>query len=369
MSKYEIRIARDDAEREAAFNLRYALYVEAQGLFADVADHERRVLVDAIDEHAMIFVAEHEGEIVGTLRVQWCDKGLDPQDRELFDIDGFTDLVDESEIAIGSRQLVHPDHRGSPLSMLLQIAMIEELVARGTELLLADCEPHLVNTWSRLGHRPYGLCEHPTNGTLVRLAVTLGDGRYVEKIDSPFAPALAKWTKTGYTSRRLSARIAKTQRIISEAKDSDQFWAAVEETLSLEDLAKLLGGLGVDELDALLGNSHALDCAPGSALIRKGHASRTLYVLLTGALEVWDEDERVAVVEEPGAILGEVALFAGSRRMSDVITSENGARVLALSERNLQQLIQAQGAGAAKLLLMMTRSLSCKLLERGRSST
>ena len=42
----------DEAERHAAFNLRYELYVVEQGLFADQADHERRELSDAVDAHA-----------------------------------------------------------------------------------------------------------------------------------------------------------------------------------------------------------------------------------------------------------------------------------------------------------------------------
>ena len=29
--------------------------------------------------------------------------------------------------------------------------MTREMVARGTELVLAECEPHLVNVWARLG--------------------------------------------------------------------------------------------------------------------------------------------------------------------------------------------------------------------------
>ena len=366
MTNYDIHIARDEAERAAAFNLRYELYVVGQGLFDDVADHGRRQLYDEIDEHAAIFVAAHEGRVVGTTRMRWCDRELDRDTRELFDVDAFTDLVSDADIAIGERLLVDPDHRRGPLSGMLLAAIVAEAVARGTELVLADCEPHLVNTWTLLGPRPYGLAEHPQNGTLVRLALVPGDDRHVRSLGSPLASILGAWSKPKMTARRLSARIARSQHVISEAKDSEAFWASVEETLSLDRLAEVLGGLSVDELDALLGNSHALACEPGSALIRKGHASRTLYLLLTGSLEVWDEGRRIAAVDEPGSVIGEVALFSGQRRMSDVITGESGARVLALSERNLQALIQAQGAGAAKFLLMLTRDLCRKLHERGR---
>lgn len=365
MSDYDIRPPRDEAERLAAYRMRYDLYVTGQGLFGDTADHERKILTDAADEHAFMIVAVHEGKVVGTARfVQGGGDHFTDEDHETFDVQFFTKLVDEREIGIGSRLLVDPDHRNSPLPALLISRLFEELVEQGIEVLLADCEPHLVNKWSGLGFRPYGMCEHPTNGTLIRLALISGDTKYFKNVRSPLLPVASKWTKDGFTPRRLAGLLARSQRVVSEAKDSELFWAAVEDTLSLEQLAALLGGLNVAEFDALLGNSHALDCDPGAALIRKGHASRTLYVLLTGTLEVRDGDRHLADVTEPGAVVGEVALFAHSKRTSDVVAGEHGARVLALSERNIKALIEAQGVGAAKFLLTLTRGLSCKLVER-----
>jgi hypothetical protein len=365
MDDLEIRIARDEADRAAVYNLRYELYVVEQGLFGDTADHERRWLREPIDEHAALFVVEKGGEIVGTLRLVWGGEGrFDHEIRETFDVESFTDIVDESEIAVASRALVRPAFRQSRLPLMLFMAGMAELVARGTELLLGECEPHLLNTWERIGLRPFGLAEHPINGTLVRLALVCGDLDYQRSIKSLLVPVVERWTKVGYTPRRLAARLSKRQRVVGEAKDRAQFWARVEETLPLDRFAKLLGGLSPTELDAVLGNSYALDCDAGSVLIRKGHASRTLYILLTGTLEVRDGARQVAEVTEPGAIVGEVAFFSGTPRMSDVNVGSAGARVLALSERNLKQLISLQGAGAAKFLLTMTQGLCKKLHER-----
>lgn len=365
MSGPVIRKAIEQADREAAFNLRYELYVAQQGLFGDTADHEHRWLCDPLDEHAVIWVVDDGGDILGTSRLCWGGQGrFDHEMREAFDVDSFTDIVDETEIAVGSRLLVKPDHRQSMIPALLVAAMMEELTARGTELLLGECEPHLLNTWTRIGFRAFSLVEHPTNGTLVRLGLVCGDLEHMRAIGSPLAPIVERRTKVSYAPRRLAARLAKSQRVVSEAKDRDQFWATVEETLPLDRLALLLGGLSPSELDALLGNSHALDCDPGAVLIRKGHASRTLYVLLTGSLEVRDEGRKIADVTEHAAVLGEVAFFSGSQRISDVKAGAEGARVLALSERNIKQLIATQGAGAAKFLLMITQGLCKKLRER-----
>lgn len=360
-----IRQAVDPADRAAAFNLRYELYVAQQGLFGDVADHARRWLRDEGDEHATIWVAEVGGEIVATARVLWGGEGrFDHETRETFDVEAFTDVVRESEIAVASRMLVKPEHRQSPLLALVILSMMEEVVARGTELTLSECEPHLLNTWVRAGFRSYGLVEHPSNGTLVRIGLVCGDVEHLRALGSPLAPLAARRAAGGYAPRRLAVRLARSQHVVSEARDRDLFWSKVEETLPLDRFAGLLGGLTLPELDALLGNSHALDCAAGSVLIRKGHTSRTLYVLLTGSLEVWDAGRRVAEVGDAGAVLGEVAFFGGGLRMSDVKAGAHGARVLALSERNIKELISTQGAGAAKFLLRITEGLCRKLHDR-----
>ena len=365
MGEFQIGIAESDSDRAAAFRLRYEMYVEQQGLFRDVADHKNRVLREAGDDHATIWIARHDGAVVGTARQQWGGGGrFDREAVEAFDIEHFTDIVPERATAIGSRMMVREQFRGGPLAVMMIQRMFAYGIKRGTELIFGECEPHLVNTWTRLGFRPYGLCEHPINGTLVRLAFVLGDYEGVARLRSPLAPVLAEWTGLRDIAARLCERLSQGHSVIGESSARDQFWAEVERVLPRAKLARLLGGLTDEELDALVGSSYALVCDPGAVLIRKGHVSRTLYVLLTGSLVVRDEGVVIAEVDEPGAVLGEVAFFSGGERMSDVIVGAQGSRVLALSDRSLTELIRAQGAGAAKFLLSTTRGLCQKLRER-----
>ncbi len=366
MPNYEIREATSEADRAAVFTLRYQLYVEEQGLFGDHADHERRWLTDEQDARAAIWLAECDGEVVGTVRLLW---GADQFGRalcETFDIAAFTDIVDERDMAIGSRMLVRTEHRQGPLVLLLVLHILEAVVERGIEVIFGESEPHLVNRWSGIGFRPFGLYEHPVNGTLVRLALLPSDYEYAAQLNSPVAPVLKKWSKQSDARARLVERLSHSQRVISERRERDRFWAEVEGAVSREQLGQLLGDLSESELGALLDNSYALDCDAGSTLIRKGHVSRTLYVLLTGTLIVRDEGEMIAEVGEAGAVLGEVAFFSASERISDVVAGPGGARVLALSGRNLESLIAEQGAAAAKFLLSLTRGLCSKLRERSR---
>ena len=66
-----MRFASTDADRAAAYRMRYELYVTGQGLFADEADHERRWLIDEDDRHAHLILAECRGQIIGSVRINW----------------------------------------------------------------------------------------------------------------------------------------------------------------------------------------------------------------------------------------------------------------------------------------------------------
>lgn len=367
MNDYQIRMAESDQDKAHAYRLRYDLYVAEQGLFQDTADHERRWLREETDAHAFIWLAVENdtGEIIGTSRLHRGDAhGFDRETRESFDLEAFTDIVEEPDMGVVSRMLVRPAYRGTPLVSELSVASLTYAVSLGMEILFGECEPHLINRWGRLGFRSYGLCEHPINGTLVRIALVLGDLEYVQKIGSPLAPIMAGWSRPRATAMALAKRLYYGQNVVSEFDDRERFWAAVAYTLPRHKLARLLGNLSDEELEVLLRNGHALDCRPGSLLIRKGHVSRTLYILLTGSLVVRDDGETIVEVNTPGEILGEVAVFSGGDRMSDVLAGNKGARVLALSERNLSNTIADQGAAAAKFLLHLTRGLCTKLRQR-----
>ena len=364
MPPYDIRPARTPAERAAAFNLRYELYVAEQGLFGESADHERRELCEPADAHSTIWVIEHEGEIVGTARLRWGQAGFDEQLRAIFATSRFTDIASEAQMAAGERMVILPAHRGGSLVVHLVNTMWAHAIERGVELILIDCEPHLLNRWISLGFRPYGLCEHPTNGTLVRTAYVLGDLAYAERLGTPLREALATWTRSRETASALGERLRDSTTVLSQLSAPEQFWPRIEAHTSRAFLCAALGQLEERELSTLLVGAHYLDCEEGAALIRKHHVSRTLYVLLDGCLDVIDEGACVARVCEPGTIFGEVALFAQARRTSDVRASPGGAQVLALHERSIRKLIDAGSPAASKFLLCLMRNVSAKFVER-----
>ncbi len=62
------------------------------------------------------------------------------------------------------------------------------------------------------------------------------------------------------------------------------------------------------------------DYEPGDVLVRRGDVAEVLYILLAGELEVMDPRGRdvVARLDAP-AVIGEITLFAGSRRTATVL--------------------------------------------------
>jgi CRP-like cAMP-binding protein len=84
-------------------------------------------------------------------------------------------------------------------------------------------------------------------------------------------------------------------------------------------------------------------------------------MLLTGSFEVWREKRRIVELDACGTVVGEVAFFTQGGRMSDVVVGSGGARVLALSDRTLRELIMSHGPVAAKFLYYVAQGLCNKL--------
>lgn len=369
LGDFDLRWAETEEEKEAVYRLRYDLYVADQGLFRDVADHQRRWLTDEYDSVSHIALAEMDGEVVGTIRVTFGSEAtFSAGTRREYDIDRFAGVVEGSDIGTITRLLVRRELRGGgviPFQLLW--SAFERAAVHDMEILVGSCEPHLVNRYRSLGFQPYGkLYNHPTSGALVPIAFVLGDVAHLRRIGSPMVSAVSRHPRPPDQVDHILAQVRSEDRSIrSRGHDEEEPWDELFRRLA--DLNDILSELSRDEASALLAKSHILDCRPADAIILTGHASRTLYMLLGGTLEVWDHGRRVATVEDRGALVGEVAFFTMGQRMSDVVAGPEGARVLALSAGNLQKIIRGYGPVAAKFLHYVACGLCGKLLERARS--
>ncbi len=79
------------------------------------------------------------------------------------------------------------------------------------------------------------------------------------------------------------------------------------------------------EILAIAADQQALTAPPGTLLIEEGEQSPGLFILRSGTLEVRRSGQLVAVVEEPGSMVGEMALLLGSPSTADVVARDDAS--------------------------------------------
>jgi CRP-like cAMP-binding protein len=90
----------------------------------------------------------------------------------------------------------------------------------------------------------------------------------------------------------------------------------------------------------------------GETLVRKGEVADKLYYLVNGQLEITDYQKPLL----PGAMVGEIGVFAPSQRRSATIVCRTDCSVLELTESKAKQLyFQDRSFGFAVLQLIIAR--------------
>ncbi|WP_224249249.1 cyclic nucleotide-binding domain-containing protein [Hyalangium gracile] len=363
----EVRFASTEDEREAIYRLRYETYVEEMHLYQGLADHSHRWLKDADDGAAHLMYARTQGEVVGTVRVHLgSDGAIPPPLAERFALERFLPLVPQESLSVVGRFMVRRDMRGTAVPFRLIHESIGFLLEQGMELAFCDCQPHLLNLYLSLGFRPYlGTFDHPEFGVMVPLVLVLRDREHMEWVGSPLRALLAADVASEVPAR-VAPLLKQARDVLSQELSDPEHYLREVHGLMGSTRPPLFAGLSEQELQAVLASSHVIQCAPGDYLIRRGQVARTVFVVLSGSLEVRDGD-RVVATTTAGEVLGEVAFLLSTSRISDVCATGAGARVLCLSEKSLRALIDSSSRAAALLLLNLSRALAHKLVQRADS--
>lgn len=176
-----------EAERQAAFRLRYDVYVSEQGKVCPEADHSRRVLTDELDADSDLIVAESEGTIVGTVRATHCaHAAVRERYGAEFEID-HVPALSVSEFGVCSRLAVHPECRDMTVRRELFDAVYEAGMNRGIRLCFAMCAPALLRMFLRVGFREYApTVMDPHLGLRHRILLVMDDLAHLQRVHSPF---------------------------------------------------------------------------------------------------------------------------------------------------------------------------------------
>ena len=91
-----------------------------------------------------------------------------------------------------------------------------------------------------------------------------------------------------------------------------------------------LAGIAPEVIVAVARAGATLELAAGEFLVREGEpATPEVYLLVEGTLGVQSKGNFIARLDQPGAVIGEVAVVLSSKRTADVV-AESAVRALAI---------------------------------------
>ncbi len=364
-----LRFAETEADREAIYRLRYEIYVEEMGYAFPGVDHRTRRLADPLARPTRLLMAEEAGKLVGTLAFDWgAECPFTDDERRIYRLSDFVAVVGDESIMIGSRFMTSPTHRDTDLPARLLDRMFEFALDNDVRLLFADCRPHLINNYLRLGFRTFAKTYNdPTVGMLAPLVFVIDDVAHLDRIRSRLAP-LFKVRRPGQPDAvvvnilALLPRATPVQLLSNPAGSPD--WSGLESTLA-EDEISIFHGMEPDEVARLIEMSPVINCARGDRIITQDLAERSVFVVLEGTAEVIRDGHLVALMTR-GAVFGEIAFLLGIERTADVV-AVGETKIIALRERALNELIASESKLAARFLLNLARIACLKLVDNDRA--
>lgn len=191
MSSIVICSAETEEQKEALFRFRYEIYVEEMQRPQRYADHDRRIIVDPLDEAAINLVGTAEGRVVGAIRNNASVDGNLGEYEKFYEMQQVGKDEHPAKTSITTRLMIAPEHRRGRLAVRLASASYAVGLKRGVRWNFIDCNEHLVAFFLGLGWTAYvPPAVHPEYGLVHRMRLDLADLEHLEAVQSPFAKLL-----------------------------------------------------------------------------------------------------------------------------------------------------------------------------------
>lgn len=182
----EVRMATSDADRERIFQFRYAIYIDEMRRTQRYADPDRRRIEEPFDATAHLVIAEHEGEVVGTVRANFGGETDLGYYGELFRMSE-VGAAYPSRVSLTTKFMVAPAFRSGTLAVRIAACIFDFGCGRGIQHDFLDCNAHLEEFFGRLGyvkHMPKVV--HPEYGLVQPMRLDLADEEHLRRVGSPF---------------------------------------------------------------------------------------------------------------------------------------------------------------------------------------
>lgn len=363
-----VRFAENDDDLRASFQLRYKVYVESMGRLKDKGDHKRKELRDEQDKNARSIIAIKKGQPIGTLRLFWG--GDAPFSETLIDgyrLAPFLQVLDENQVCVVERLMVDEKHRGSSATLRMYKEVMCFVFKKRIEAIFLDCEPHHLNSYLKLGFRPFAeTYSYPGIGLVVPMVLICGDYRHLKKVGSPFSMLVSE-DDLAYCRHTDELRdlVTNQGKVVSQAQSEPEDFLRniyAEPTLLENSKPKIFDSLTEEEIQRVIKKSHIIEVSQGDRIIEKDNAAKTMFVLLSGVAEVRRNGELQAVIS-PGELIGEIAFFLNVPRSANITAVTADVRILSLDESSMSRLLKFECDLANKILINISRSLCYRVVK------
>ncbi len=362
-----IHVATTREELDAVYRFRYSIYYEEYGRQIGNPDHERRMVTDPHDEadFSTILYSGSPDDITGTVRLRHWKPGEIPEyDLREMSMDLIPDIEHRHVAEIG-RFMIRRSLRGKLLLASFARETYDLLCGRQmSELTFCYCAPGLINYYRKLGARPFGgRLVHTPDGMMVPLVSVLSDHEYYKRNGSPLAPLVKRHFGRG---KRPIIDLTPYRHLFesdtgSLELDEEKIWGELQEVVTEEEEeSPFLESLPEGLMKKLTQKGFIINVDAGALVLREGYGEEEMYLILDGVFEATAGDKRLALMGK-GELFGEVAFFMPGHRRTATVSAVTDGRVLALRGRTLRQLIDAEPAVAAQLLLRIGAVMAQRL--------
>jgi hypothetical protein len=347
------------AEIEDVQRLRYAVYVEEMGRYQDVTGAADARFEEPEDEEGWIFYARDGDQVVAATRMSWGGNGFSQRQVDQYQLTPFLDEIPAAHIGVGERNTVLPSYRGTGVLDTLMMELLTPIVEHDLRLVFGCCEPHLLTLYLKMGQRTYARhnINSPAAGYLIPLVSFIPD---VESLRG-----FGTSTRPDELPSCVREVLARGGSVRSEATTAtDEYWAEIRQTLDQLDNERTAAfdGFSDDETRRCIARSTIIECAAGDRVLKRGGSARNIFIVLSGVLEVRNQEGRVVNVLSAGDAFGEMAFLLERPRSFDVDAVTDDTHILSLSEGALRKMIADDATVAAKLLLNLSKMLCVRLI-------
>lgn len=132
----------------------------------------------------------------------------------------------------------------------------------------------------------------------------------------------------------------------------------VEKVLILKS-APLFGDTPDNVLADIAGRVDEISYEPGQVVFNKGERGDSLYIIVSGTVQVWDGKRKLNELTE-GDVFGELALLDPEPRLASVKAVES-TEVLRLDEAHFREVLAARPEVSTAIIRVITRYLRSQL--------